>query len=270
MELGSEQAVSVQSAPMLSARPKQRRHFRQKIHNLAYINLDYTNGGIIRNLSESGVAIQAVSPVQENQEVQLRFELLNPRTRVEATGRVAWTDTNGQAGVEFMAGAPRSRRQLREWLFTQLLGSAEQATNTESIFLHKQVDSHPAELVFSHAVKPALQFDVDVPSVMEDESVAWCPVPRSPHTLARMIDGLIIASSVLLFCVLSVAITHVFPTWWLGLGLIAGAGCAFSGVYWFLFVWWVGETPGNHLAQLAGGVLDQDTELESEEESRFR
>ena len=270
MEFRSEQAVSVQSAPMLAARRKQRRHFRQKIHNLAYINLDYTNGGIIRNLSESGVAIQAVSPIQENQEVQLRFELLNPRTRVEATGRVAWTDSNGQAGVEFIAVAPRSRRQLREWLFTQLLGSAEQIANTESIFLHKPPGKHPAELMFSHNAKPALQLDVEMPTVMEDHAVAWYPVPQSPQTLARMIDGLIIASSVLLFCVLSVAMTHVFPTWWLGLALIAAVSCAFSAVYWLLFICWGGETPGHHLAQLAGGVLEQDSEIESEEESRFR
>ena len=118
MQLRSEHAASP-GASMAALRRNHRRHFRQRIHNLAYINLDYSNGGIIRNVSESGIAIQVVTPIEENQEVQLRFDLLNPRTRVEARARVAWTDNSGQAGLEFLAIAPRSRRQLKEWLFTQ-------------------------------------------------------------------------------------------------------------------------------------------------------
>src|SRR3954454_17839054 len=133
MLLRSEKTASSHAATILAAGAKQRRHFRQKIHNLAYINLDYSNGGIIRNVSESGIAIQVVTPVEENQEVQVRFDLLNPRTRVEARGRVAWTDSSGQAGLEFLAITPRSRRQLKEWLFTQLLGAASQAAASASI-----------------------------------------------------------------------------------------------------------------------------------------
>jgi len=274
MEFRSEQAVSAHTAPMMAVRRKQRRHFRQKIHNLAYINLDYSNGGIIRNLSESGIAVQAVTPVQENQEVQLRFELLNPRTRVEAKGRVAWTDSSGQAGVEFIAVAPRSRRLLKEWLFTQLLGAAAQTASTETIFLHAKTGEQPEELVFSPSVRPPARLEPEIELADETDveaaNVAWYPFPESPLTLARMIDGLIVAVAVLLFCVVSLAMTHVFPTWWLGLALVVGTGCVFAAVYWFLFVFWIGLTPGSHLARLAGGMLDRGIEPEPEDTPRFR
>src|SRR6266568_1938786 len=173
MDFRSGGATSMQSAPVMAAPRKQRRHFRQKIHNLAYINLDYTNGGIIRNLSESGIAVQAVTPVHENQELQLRFELLNPRARVEATGRVAWTDSSGQAGVEFIAVAQRSRRQLKEWLFTQLLGAAAQVANTETIFLHKKTGEQPAELVFSPTSRPVVRIEPEITEVTDEDSIPW-------------------------------------------------------------------------------------------------
>jgi PilZ domain-containing protein len=269
MEYRPEHAVSGQTAAMMAASRKQRRHFRQKIHNLAYINLNFSNGGIIRNVSESGIAVQTVSAVQENQEVQLRFELLSPRTRVEATGRVAWTDANGQAGVEFIAVAPRSRRQLKEWLFTQLLGAAAQTAGSETIFVHSKVGDQPAELAFSASARPALRIEPEA-SPSEVEAVSWYPVPQSPHTLAVMIDSLIVAAAVLLFCVVSLAMTHVFPTWWLGLGLVLAAAALFSGMYWVLFVYWIGLTPGNHLARLTGGMLEERTDEESEEATRFR
>ena len=69
-----------------------RRHYRHQVQSLAYVNLDQGNGGIIRNLGDSGIAIQAVAPLLINQQVFLRFELTNPRVRVEATGRVASVD----------------------------------------------------------------------------------------------------------------------------------------------------------------------------------
>src|ERR1700687_2846733 len=96
-----------------------RRHYRHQIQTLAYVNLDQGNGGIIRNLGDSGIAIQAVAPLLVHQQVFLRFELANPRVRVEATGRVAWVDPVGQAGVGFLTLSPRSGRMLKGWVFVR-------------------------------------------------------------------------------------------------------------------------------------------------------
>src|ERR1700693_1056991 len=115
-------AVIVGLAPRLK-----RCCYRHQIQRLAYLNLDQGNGGIIRNLGEAGIAIQAVAPLCPNQQVFLRFDLAHPRVRVEATGRVAWADPLGQAGVEFLTLSQRSERLLKEWIFVQLMATAQHA-----------------------------------------------------------------------------------------------------------------------------------------------
>src|SRR5438477_1978635 len=115
----------------------QRRHHRFRIRNLAYVTLGPDNGGILRDISEAGVAIQSVRPLTLQDCVPVRFELLRPRARVEASGRVVWTDVLGQAGLEFLDLSQRSRRTLKEWLFTQVLHSGSAAA--DSIFAQATV-----------------------------------------------------------------------------------------------------------------------------------
>ena len=117
-------------------RPVGRRgHYRHQIQTLAYVNLDQANGGVIRNLGDAGMAIQAVTPLYVNQQVVLRFDLPNPRVRLEAKGRVAWADPVGQAGIEFLALSQRSRRLLKEWIFVQLMASAEHPPEMRPTFM---------------------------------------------------------------------------------------------------------------------------------------
>src|SRR3989442_15985889 len=111
MEYWSDLAGAEESRAVVAPR-RQRRHYRQKIRSVAYVSLDHANGGIIRNLSEVGVAIQAVAPLRVNQQVHLRFDLLSPRLRVEGSGQVAWANSMGQAGVEFLTIPQPSRRLL--------------------------------------------------------------------------------------------------------------------------------------------------------------
>lgn len=264
-------------AAVAAARRKERRHYRQKVHTLAYVNLDHANGGIIRDLTEDGLAIQAVAPLRANQQVHLRFELLSPRLRVEATGRVAWADPMGQAGVEFLNLPERSRRLLKEWLFTQLLSAAHQAS-WESIFVHRKRGEEATELLFSTAARPAISLAPEVvgPPKVESEDgevrprtlqLFWCPVPISPHSLARLVDGLILLSAVLLFSVVSLAMTQVLPAWPVALVLALGVTSLFAMLYWFLFVLWIGHTPGKYLAQLTS---DSELGMYAEEGDRPR
>ena len=50
-----------------------RRHYRQRIHSLAYVNVNEGNGGIIRDLSETGLAVQTVAALRTGEEVALKF-----------------------------------------------------------------------------------------------------------------------------------------------------------------------------------------------------
>src|SRR5215510_2976935 len=104
-------AFSTEAAAVCEAQPvaRRRQYPRITLRSLAYVKLDHANGGIIRDLTESGIAIQAVGPLEPGQEVALRFDLLSPRVRIETRGRVAWADPGGQGGIEFSGLPPRMR-----------------------------------------------------------------------------------------------------------------------------------------------------------------
>src|SRR6266852_4866875 len=131
---------------------RQRRYYRHQIQSLAYLNLDQSNGGIIRNLGDSGIAVQAVAPLSADQNVVLRFDLANPRVRVEGTGRVAWADPMGQAGIEFLTLAQRSRRGLKEWIFIQLLNTAQATADSNFV-----CGGDAADLLCSSTPRPTIR-----------------------------------------------------------------------------------------------------------------
>jgi hypothetical protein len=271
----------------LAPRP-QRVQYRHQIRSLAYVNLnqanpdqtnpdhsdpDHSNGGIIRNLGEAGIAIQAVAPLYANQQVSVRFDVANPRVRVEATGRVAWADRAGQAGIEFLSLTQRSQRLLKEWLFVQLLAVAHQATG-EADF----VETGEEALLFSASSRPAIRFEPALPNALpaeEDEprppslQLPWLPFPISAVALSWLVDGLILLSALLLFAVVCIAMIGAVPPWPITLALGVGVAAVLTATYRFLFFFLIGGTPGYCVAGRAsdpsGGKI-----REPDERPRFR
>ena len=252
-----DSAVPVEAARASPA--NQRRHFRYKIRNLAYVTLGPDNGGILRDVSETGVSIQSVRPLTPEECVPVRFELLRPRARVEGSGRVVWTDSTNQAGLELLELSQRSRRSLKEWLFTQVLQSGNA---TGPIFVQGQAD-------FADAMLPAEVVSGAAESLLNQTvmNLPWWPVPITAARLAKLIDSLAVASAVLLFSVVVLAITHMAPAWPLALLLAVVIAAMFSGVYWIVFMVCMGNTAG---AILATHLSSQSRELEEEDQPRFR
>ncbi len=253
------------------------RPYRQKTGRLVYVTVDQANGGIIRDVSGSGVAVQAIAPLQVNQLVRLRFELSSPRLRVETAGRVAWADSMGQAGLQFLALPRNSHRQLKEWLFIQLLATAHQVA-WDSIFVQDQRGEGAAELRFSTTSRPPIRLETEEVTASQGEqgevqqelvSLLGFRLPISPRTLSRLVDILILLCAVLLFYVLSLALTHASPAWPLALGLATGAAGVFVAVYWLMFVFGIGRTPGMYLAQFIA-AKSGGSSLAEEDRARFR
>jgi hypothetical protein len=96
-------------------------HYRHELRTLTYVTLDEANGGIIRNLNREGVAVQAVGALRQQQRVRLRFDLRFPRLRVEAHGQVTWASSSGQCGIRFADLPERTRHQINQWIFSNLL-----------------------------------------------------------------------------------------------------------------------------------------------------
>jgi Tfp pilus assembly protein PilZ len=253
-----------------------RGHYRHQVQSLAYVNLDSSNGGIIRNLGDSGIAIQAVAPLQINQQVFLRFDLANPKVRVEATGRVAWSDPSGQAGVEFVSLSHRSERMLKEWIFTQLMASAQHSAG-DSALLYGKSCQEAAELLFSAGARPAIRLKqnpnaASLSETQDDQSLLhlpWLPFAISAPGLSLLVDSLIILSAVLLFALICMAMVGVVPAWPLALAMGAGAAAVFAVLYRFLFLFWMGSTPGDWLAGITGDAFDGN-EIPADDRPRFR
>src|SRR5579863_6616215 len=201
--------------PRISRRP-----YRQKIRTLAHVNIDAANGAILRDLSEFGIAMQTVTPLTPDQPVQVRFDLPSPRLRIEAAGRIAWTDSWGQAGVQFVGLPEHSQRSLKEWIFFQILSNAYLFSPSESVAVEGNRTEGATELLFSATPRPAIQLEPAAPPPIAAPTplplrvrLHWCPIPISLRVLAKMLDGLILLCAVLLFAVMSMVLTDVLPTW---------------------------------------------------------
>jgi PilZ domain len=263
-------------AAELGAMPRsQRRPYRQKIRTLAHVNLDVANGAILRDLSEFGIAMQTVTPLTPEQQVQVRFDLPSPRLRIEASGRIAWTDSWGQAGVQFVDLPERSQRLLKEWVFIQILSAAHLFGPCESAAVEGNHAEGATELLFSASPRPAIPLEPPVatlvvlpPTEPGRVRLHWCPIPISLNALSKMLDGLILLCAVLLFAVMTMVITDVLPTWLVTLPLAIAVTAVFVGLYWFLFVFWFSSTPGEHLARMA--CFESGMYGEEEDHPRFR
>jgi TonB family protein len=94
---------------------------RQQVSALAYLDIDADNGGIVLNLSEDGMAFQAVSPLEHEARVNLRVQLPHSRTRIETAAQVVWlSDSNRHVGVRFVDMPPDVRAKIHECLSSEI------------------------------------------------------------------------------------------------------------------------------------------------------
>jgi hypothetical protein len=165
-----------------------RTHYRHELRTLTYVTLDEANGGILRNLNHEGVAVQAVGPLLQHQRVRLRFELRFPRLRVETYGQVSWASPSGQCGIRFVDLPERSRRQINEWIFSNLLDAvARDADHFRSVFGASVVSIVHEKNAREENVREGNPHEENAPE--EDDgltlSPSSCPVIRLEPSVAR-------------------------------------------------------------------------------------
>jgi hypothetical protein len=84
---------------------------------LVTVNLDNKDAGLMVDIGEAGMAVQALARIKQGASTSLQFELPGTATRIEASGSVAWVDTiSGRAGIRFQNLPDASAACLREWL----------------------------------------------------------------------------------------------------------------------------------------------------------
>jgi len=241
-------------------------HYRHPIHSLIYVILDEGNGGIIRNLSQSGAAIQAVGALRDGQMIRMRFDLLNPKSRLDVRAVVSWANSTGQAGVRFTDVSGHGSRQLKDWIFANLLRGLEQAS---PVF---PLPGEPEDLILSTSARPAIRVGLSAPRVpaMRTESpiaLAWWPVPVLPGALAKVMDGLILLSASLMFFCAFLTTAREMPAWPLAVLVAVGVCGFFTALYWCLGSWLGCGTLGAQLARIASREVGVESH---ERRARFR
>jgi hypothetical protein len=104
-----------------------RRHSRQ-ITTLNYIKLGESNGGILLNISEDGLAFTAAEPVVGEFVPRLRFQLEEKAEWIEASGRIVWlNDSKKGAGIQFLEISDADRQQIRRWIESKNLSEIQDA-----------------------------------------------------------------------------------------------------------------------------------------------
>jgi GAF domain/PilZ domain len=96
--------------------PERRHALRQRVNTPAFASFDGVTGGMILDLSEEGLAMQAMEPLEAQTIVPLHLSLAEPAASLETTGYVAWADALGRAGVRFSELPDEARERLRQWL----------------------------------------------------------------------------------------------------------------------------------------------------------
>ena len=229
---------------------------RLPMRSLAYVRLDHNNGGIIRDVTESGIAVQAVTPLRPGDELALRFELFAPRVRVETRGRVAWAESNGQAGICFTDITSRIQRAVREWILVHMLTAAA-VSGRDSMFIPLE-----QQFVLSAAARPAIA----LPLEPDLQTVQWGLLSLSARSFSTVVDGLILVCGVLLFSVSAIAVMGAVPPLPLAATLLVAASAIFVAAYQLIFSDFLcGASPGRRLAEQAAEAAREERAV-----TRFR
>jgi hypothetical protein len=89
---------------------------RHKVHGPVFASFDGVTGGMILDLSEQGLSMQAAAPLEPERRIQFRLDLPNTDSHFETTGYIAWADALGRAGVRFSDLPASARQRLDQWL----------------------------------------------------------------------------------------------------------------------------------------------------------
>ena len=215
----------------------QHRPARLVVPTLAYVSFaDALDPAIILDISEGGMAIQALQAVEADGPLHLQFDLPGSLDTMSVAAEIVWADSSGRAGLRFLDLSADKRQRLREWV----------RINGGRLWTATKLADHPPA-----PMRPLLG------------DAGWeVKVWPEPATVAqRMFSTLIDAAIVLLaslmfFGVFLAWVRHLPATRWAGpIALLVP--CAFWGVYLYLFLAHPRGTPGMQMAENGTAAADR-------------
>ena len=125
-----------------------RRQLRTVPDTLVFIQLDQDDGGQVLNLSEGGLSFEAFAPIHQKRGPIHFWFSLDLSERIEAIGKLAWTDaTRRVGGLRFLELSPNARNQIRNWMSKGFKRNTVAAEGPGSEAVTTAASSIPTELV---------------------------------------------------------------------------------------------------------------------------
>ena len=104
---------------------ERRLHARQQVL-LSCLRLGDSNGGIVLNVCERGLALRTARALVEDQFTQVRFQLSQSDASVETKARIAWISASRMtAGMEFVDLSSEARTRLAQWISSIVNATAD-------------------------------------------------------------------------------------------------------------------------------------------------
>ena len=214
---------------------------RLVVPTLVYVSFE---GGhdpaIILDISEGGMAIQAVHPVLAEGPLRLQFELPGSSDNMSLSAEIVWADSSGRAGLRFLDLAPDEQRCLCDWV--RINGSRPQPAA-------KPEEPAPAPVPFRTSVT-----DATPPGRL----------PAFPPTVAQrlfstLVDTTLVLLATLMFFGTFLVFAHHLPASRWALPIALAVPSVFWVVYLCLFLAHPRGTPGMQMAEngLAAATGDQ-------------
>jgi c-di-GMP-binding flagellar brake protein YcgR/outer membrane biosynthesis protein TonB len=102
---------------------ERRQNPRHPVRPTEYTEIGDSNGGIILDISEGGMAVASAHALVGNQTLLFRFQLPRTLETIEASGEISWIgETKKRAGVRFVDLPPAAREQIQKWIESQTSG----------------------------------------------------------------------------------------------------------------------------------------------------
>ncbi len=196
------------------------RHVRHVVRSLSFVSLETPREpAVLLNLSEGGMAVQALEALAPGRVLQLKFDLPKETVRVEARGEIVWSDPSGRAGIRFLDMPEGSQSTLKEWVSRMEAGgyNVEVAADTAA--------EDPL------ALPPA----------------PWQGAARKSMTVA--LDAGVVLASLGVFALLLRQLSGSWPRTGALMLMTAAAVAVLGAAYRLLFFHFAAATPGSRLAR---------------------
>ena len=163
-----------------------RLHVRLPFLSIAYVELGEGNGGVIANISEGGLAVQAAMALVEDSLPCIRFQLGPAKYRVQTRARVTWkSDSKKSAGLQFQDLPEEARAKISEYISLAAGVSDEyfppkEASRTTPLQPAPQPALPPASALPSAGGETPMAAATAPSATMAPSTAKTSPDPRAP------------------------------------------------------------------------------------------